>query len=367
MKICFVAPADTPHTIKWATWFAGRGHDVHVVSFVKGDISGVTVHFIDTQVDPEDSDLSKIKYLFYARQLKTVIRNIGPDIVHVHYATSYGTVVALAGIRPYILSVWGTDVYDFPRRSGIHKAMLKYSLNKAARLLSTSCSMAKEARKYTKKQLDITPFGVDTGLFSPDKRTRTDDGRFIVGTVKKLDSVYGIDYLLRAIHLITKEDPDMDIYVRIAGEGPKAGEYKELARTLGIEGRTEFLGQISQEEAAKEWANMDVAVIPSVSYESFGVSAVEAQACGTPVVISDVEGLMESTSPGVSSLVVPQRDERAIADAIMKLYRDSGLRNKMGTEGREYVVRRFSIDDCFKHIEALLEGFSRNSGHVIGK
>ena len=362
MKICFIAPADTAHMAKWATWFAGRGHEVHVVSFTRGKIPGVTVHFVDTGVDPEDADFSKLKYLLYASRLKDRVEEIGPDVVHVHYATSYGTVAALSGIKPYFLSVWGTDIYDFPRRGIIHKAMLKYSLKRASRLLSTSASMAKEAQKYTKKRFEITPFGVDMELFSPDKCTRTGSVPFVVGTVKKLDSVYGIDYLLEAVSMIVREEPDFDIEVRIAGDGPKASEYKELAQTLGISDRTAFLGQIPQEEAAKEWANMDVAVIPSVSYESFGVAAVEAQACCTPVIISDVEGLLESTSPGTSSIVVPQRDARAIADAIIRLYKDPELRETMGLSGRQYVVNNYSIDECFERIESLLADFVTQSG-----
>ena len=78
---------------------------------------------------------------------------------------------------------------------------------------------------------------------------------------------------------------------------------------MEIDSIVKWLGFISQEDAAKEWANMDIGIIPSVSdSESFGVSAVECQACGVPVIISDIPGLEESTCPGKSSLVVPRGD-----------------------------------------------------------
>lgn len=143
-------------------------------------------------------------------------------------------------------------------------------------------------------------YGVNTTVFCPNRRTRN---IFVIGTVKGLESVYGIDIILKAAQIVRTERPDIPLRVRIAGKGSKAEEYMMLAKELGISDIVTWLGFISQESAAKEWANMDVAVIPS-RQESFGVSAVEAQACGTPVIISDVLGLKEATSPFISSLVI---------------------------------------------------------------
>jgi glycosyltransferase involved in cell wall biosynthesis len=115
---------------------------------------------------------------------------------------------------------------------------------------------------------------------------------------------------------------------------------------------TSWLGFISQEEVAKEWANMDVAIIPStLDSESFGVSAVEAEACGTPVIISDIPGLMEATQPGKSSIVVKRKDERTLAQAIIKLFNNSKMRVDMGSAGRKFVVSKYALDFCFGNIE----------------
>ena len=103
---------------------------------------------------------------------------------------------------------------------------------------------------------------------------------------------------------------------------------------------------------SKEWANMDLAIIPSLQ-ESFGVSAVEAQACGTSVIISDVPGLMEATYPGKSSIVVPRNDAETIAKAIVELFQDNGTRINMGQVGREYVSERYEMDFCFSNIKGV--------------
>ncbi len=353
MRICFVAPANNYHTKKWATWFSGTGHEVHVVSFIKDDIPSVIVHCIDTGVSAEDKDSSKIKYLLHARELKKIVSKIQPDIVNVHYATSYGTVVALSGIKPYVLSVWGSDIYDFPKKSLLHKLMLRYSLRKATWLFSTSKAMAEEGSKYTNKSFEITPFGVDPVIFNPAKRDRSTDEQFIVGTVKGLSDKYGIKNILEAVSVINKTT-EIPIELRIAGKGPQEEEYHLYAEDLGINNITNWLGFISQEEAAKEWANMDIALIPStLESESFGVSAVEAQACGTATVITDIPGLMEATLPQKTSIVISRNDSKALAKAIIDLYNNPQKRNELGLNGREYALKHYSMNECFRSIETL--------------
>ena len=355
MKICFLAPANSAHTQKWCRYFVSQGHMVDVISFIDAQIPDVTVHFVDTGASAGGSDKDKLKYLLKAGAVRKLVKKIAPDVVNVHYATSYGAVAALAGLKNYALSIWGADIYDFPKKTALHRWMLQFSLHRAAHIFSTSKAMAKEAGKYTKKTIEITPFGVDMTLFSPDKNTLCKDV-FTVGTVKTLSPKYGIDYLLKAAALIKEEQPEIPLKLRISGSGPNEQEYHALAEALGIKEITSWLGFISQEQAAQEWAGMDVAVVPStLESESFGVSAVEAQSCGCPVVISDIPGLMEATNPGKTSIVVPRRNERALAEALVRLYNDPSLRKQMGTAGRAYVAENYELTACFRKVEALFE------------
>ncbi|MBR2604652.1 MAG: glycosyltransferase [Clostridia bacterium] len=362
MRICFIGPANSAHIVKWCTWFNGRGHETHVISFTPGKIENTEVHLIDIGVDVGGSDAGKLKYLTTGSRIKQLVDGIRPDIVNVHYATSYGMAVALSGIKRYVLSVWGSDIYDFPKKSPFHKVLLKYSLWKAPYLFSTSRAMAQEAALYTKKSFEITPFGVDMELFNPDKRNRyPGDQCLIVGTVKGLSDKYGIADILRAVSIIKREGI-IPIRLRIAGKGPQEQEYKKLAKELDIEDITCWLGFISQEKAAEEWANMDIAVIPStLESESFGVSAVEAQACGTAVIISNIPGLMEATDPGSSSIVVHRNSPEEIAEGIRTLA-DNTLRQQYAVRGLEYVHKHYEINHCFRKIEAAFEQIRDSEG-----
>lgn len=351
MKICFIAPANSIHTQKWCKWFSQRGHEVYVISLTKEDDIDANVYFLDSGAKPTDSDIKKLGYLKTIFRLKKIIQEIQPDIVNVHYATSYGIIAALAGVEKFILSVWGSDVYTFPRRSVFHKSMLKFVLNRAGCLFSTSKAMADECRRYTGKSFEITPFGVDAELFSPKHRSRQDKD-FVVGTVKTLSPKYGIDNILRAVSIIKDKHPEIPIKLRIAGKGSHADEYHQLAVGLGISDITTWLGFISQEQAANEWANFDCAIIPSESEsESFGVSAVEAEASGCPVIITDIPGLKEATKPGVTSVVVPRSSPEKIAAELVRLYNDDSVRIKMGRAGRKFVEENYELNKCFLHVE----------------
>ena len=358
MRICFFAPANSAHIIKWCQYFVAHDHEVHVISFTPGEIEGVTVHFLGGNVLATGSDMQKLMYLTAAGKVRKLIKAINPDVLNVHYATSYGTVAALTGVKQYILSVWGSDIYEFPQKSKLHRLLLEFSLKKAPYLFSTSYAMAKEASLYTNKEFFITPFGVKMDLFSPQKRHRTDDA-FVVGTVKTLAPVYGIDVLLKAASLIHRERPDIPLSLRIAGKGPCENEYKAMADELEIGAITTWLGFIPQEQAAEEWANMDVAVICSNS-ESFGVAAVEAQSCGCAVIVSDVPGLMEATAPSKTSIVVPAGDHRAVADALLTLYENPEQRIQMGTAGIQYVKDNYEYSACFEKIADLFRQFQSN-------
>lgn len=333
---------------------------MHVAGFEKetpevaDQLEGIGLHWLRSKSKPRGSELQKIGYLKVIGQARRIIESIDPDVLHAHYASSYGLIMSLATRRPYYLSVWGSDVYEFPRKSPLHRAMIRRCLSAPAWLMSTSRAMADECCRYTDRHFEITPFGVDMELFTP--RKRVSHGGFVIGTVKTLERKYGIDTLLRGCALLHDRRPDLDVRVRVAGKGSMEGELRELASTLGMDGYLTWLGFISQQEAAKEWASFDVACIESESEsESFGVSAVEAQASGTPLVISDIPGLMEACDGGRTAVVTPRRSPEAVASAIEALADDPARRARMGAEGRAYVEREYEIGACFERIGGIYE------------
>ena len=353
MKICYLADINSVHTQKWIKFFKEKEYEIHVISLQDGEYEGVKVHSlkVEESVMKGTNNRSKLKYLKTIDKVKELVREIKPDILHAHYATSYGLLGAVTKFHPYIISVWGSDVYDFPIKSIIHKNLLKYNLKKADYILSTSNIMKSEIEKYTSKDITVTPFGVNISKFIPNKSIKKE---IVIGTIKSLEAKYGIEYLVKAFKIVKDNNSNLDIKLRIGGSGSQLEYLKNLCEELGIESFVTFLGQINQEAVIKEFQNFDVAVFPSIlDSESFGVAAVEAEACGIPVVVTDVGGLMESTKPNATSLVCKRASAEALAEKIDILVKDNELRKEMGIEARKFIEENYNLEDNFNDVRKL--------------
>ena len=346
MKVFILSCPNSIHTRRWVSSLTQNGIEICLCGFTtnKNDtlnyyhsVQNLQVLFFEVE------SLNTINYLSKVSEIKKVIKEYKPNILHAHYASSYGLLGALSGFHPYILSVWGSDVYDFPNSNILAKLVLKYNLWKADKLLSTSYVMAKEARKYTSKEFEITPFGVDTSLFKKNKFSNTFKD-FVIGNVKTLSPIYGIDTLIRAFKVVLDKNSSLSLKLVIVGEGPNKLEYMNLVSSLGIDDKVEFKGRIPNNQLADVYNSFSVSVSVSNS-ESFGVVAVEAMACECPVITSDADGFTEVVDNGKTGFIVPKQDINATADAIQKFINNPLLRNEMGRKGRERVLKLFDWEN----------------------
>ena len=353
MKLLLLSDPNSVHTIKWAKSLAKV--DIYIVIFGLGDftvndydnIDNILVKTFNQTVTRNEGSYSKLKYLKALSSIKQVIKEFKPDIVHAHYASSYGLLGALSGFHPFILSVWGSDVFTFPKKSLLHEFILKYNLSKADKILSTSHVMAKETQLYTKKEITVTPFGIDLEIFKPmDVKSLFNNTDIVIGTVKTLEEKYGIEYLVRAFKILSDKYPELPLKLLIVGSGSLDVELKQLVQELGISSKTVFAGKVPFVEVPKYHNMLSVSVSVSVSNsESFGVAIIEASSCGKPVVVSNIGGLPEVVEDGVSGFVVEPRNPQQTADAIEKLILDDELRNRIGKNGRDRVKKLYDWND----------------------
>ncbi len=356
MKLLLLSDPNSVHTIKWAKSLAQNGIDI--IIFGLGDftvndydgISNIQVKTLDGTVTRDEGAFAKLKYLKALPVVKQIIKEFKPDIVHAHYATSYALVGALSGFNPFIVSVWGSDVFSFPLKSPIHKMMLKYNLKKADKVLSTSHVMAKETKLYTNKDIEVTPFGIDMQQFRPMVvESLFDKDDIVIGTVKTLEEKYGIEYLIKAFKIVSDKYQEVPLKLLIVGGGSLEVSLKSLVKELDIENKTVFTGKVPFSDVPKYHNMLSVSVSVSNS-ESFGVAIIEASSCSKPVVVSNVGGLPEVVEDGVSGFVVPPRDPQKTAEAIEKLVLDESLRKQIGQNGRERVKRLYNWDDNVKQM-----------------
>ena len=357
MKILLISGAEVPHTMKWAAGLSSLGIDVGV--YTLGDYDHEYYKKNNVTVFQDDrgnniykqscGSLKKIEYFRYVKKLKKIIREFNPDILHAHYASGNALLGALTGFHPYVISVWGSDVYEFPQKSILHRMILKFNLSKADKILSTSHVMAKETSRYTNKEIVVIPFGIDLNVFKPlnlpiRKGYSNDD--IIIGTIKTLEEKYGVEYLIRAFSIVKERHKNLPLKLLIVGGGSLLEKLKSLAQELSISSDVIFTGRIPWAKVPYYDNIIDIPVfLSTVDSESFGVAIIEASACEKPVIVSDVGGLPEVVDNEETGFVVPRKNEYAAAEAIERLIVDFGLRVSIGKKGREKIKRYYDWNE----------------------
>ncbi len=163
MTVMILGSGKSYHSTRWANALVDAGISV----------TFVTVHRVrrplnDSVEVVELPAVGKISYLHQAPRVRALVKQVQPDVLHSHSAGGYGFLGRACGYVPWIVSVYGWDVYDVPLRSPLHRAV-KFLLRRPNRVLATSHAMADQVKAVYPDlpRPSVTPFGVDTDLFSP--------------------------------------------------------------------------------------------------------------------------------------------------------------------------------------------------------
>jgi D-inositol-3-phosphate glycosyltransferase len=290
-------------------------------------------------------------------------KQTGYDLIHSHYW--------LSGIAALELRrAWGVPIIQMFHTLGEMKNRVARSpeetasperLEAEARLLrevdrvvaATQAELAQIQWLYRAdtSRVVVIPPGVDTAHFYP---IRKDEAKEFVGIahsdrmilyVGRVEPLKGLDTLLQAVALL-KEQGLQDILgvISVIGGEPDAGpeqmttemgHIKALRESLGLDDMITFLGKRDQDTLQYYYSAAEVVVVPS-HYESFGLVALEAMACGTPVVASETGGLVFLVRDGETGFHVPAGDASALADRLRRLLLEEGLRQQMGHRAADY-------------------------------
>ena len=350
MKILFLADANSIHTIKWVESLHKHELNILVFSLFKptDDVVqkyqnwGIPLISADLQSKIRNlrvPNISKLNYLTAFRLLKKTMNAFAPDIIHAHYASSYGVLGYLSKFKPFILSVWGSDVYDFPQKNQLNKWLLKKVIHSANTVCSTSEAMkAVIATQFDRFDVKVIPFGVDASVFAPASGSPQ---QFTVGTIKSIEAHNGIDCLLDAANIIINEYHNTYIHFLIVGQGSLLGEMKQKTTDLGLDNYVKFTGYIPHEKIVEFHQKLSVFISVSTR-ESFGVAVLEAAACGVPAITSNVGGLPEVNEDNYTGYVIPPNNPEKLAITILKLFENKHLKNQKGENARDRVAKQFN-------------------------
>ncbi|HWX75789.1 MAG TPA: glycosyltransferase family 4 protein [Solirubrobacteraceae bacterium] len=204
-------------------------------------------------------------------------------------------------------------------------------------------------RGVARERIEVIYPGVDATWYAPDAaEPRAREPTFLyVGRLKRYK---GVEIALRALALARQARPDM--VLEIAGGGDDRARLERLAQTLGLGQTARFLGRVSETEKRRLLRRAWAVVLPSPK-EGWGISNVEAAACGTPALASDSPGLRESVRHGETGFLVPHGDARALADRMLALAADPGLVARLGRGARAF-AEQLSWERAARATEAHL-------------
>lgn len=354
-KICIHGDASTVHLMRWSRALKCLGYNVTVISYRKAEIPDVEIHDIScSELRGSSKFEGMIKILRGIKmfcRLRQALARIKPDIVHVHYLMNTPLVLGFWGIRNLVVSPWGNDIiYDRGREPLVVSIYKKLLLRWAKEITATTSFLASHVERYANRSPEVIAFGVETEIFR--RRKSVKQKCVVISFIKHLKEKYGPRFLLQAVPLML--DKTENIIVNIVGTGPQEKYLRELTKQLRIQRYVKFLGGIPHERVVEVLEETDIFVMPSI-YESevFGVAAIEASAMEVPVIASDLGGIREAVVDGVTGILTPPGDERAIADACLSLIIDQSLRRKMGKRGRKFVTSRYEWSQCVERMIAV--------------
>ena len=353
-----------------ARCLAESGHRAHVISSdtpfrLRESNSGVRFHRVETPGYPLFREPQYL--LALANRVVQVARAQRLDIIHAHYAIPHAAAAYLARqilasgegtgqqVPRTITTLHGTDVTILGSDPS-YRETVAFCIDQSDAVTAVSASLRDETKREMPVHSDIVviPNFLDCSFHrrAPDAVLR---GRFcppdekLVIHISNLRPVKQVDAVVRVFARIRER---VAARLLIVGEGPELGRAEQLIDELGVAAQVELIGEA--QDVVGLLSVSDLFLLPSLQ-ESFGLSALEAMACGVPVVASNVGGLPEVVVDGVTGFLHPPADVERMADSATAILSDGALHARLAAEGVRLAMERFSADRIVPQYAALYE------------
>ncbi len=352
-----------------ATALAERGHQVHIISseapFRLREQAGLTFHRVETPTYPLFREPQYL--LSLANKIVQVARAQALDIVHAHYAIPHAAAAYLArqiiadSGRPapaVVTTLHGTDI-TIVGSDPSYTETVAYCIEQSDAVTAVSESLKADTYRAlgVTRDIEVIPNFLDCARHSRrapgDLRDQLLQGaEHLVVHMSNFRPVKRVDAVIEIFRHIRAEEAKARLL--LVGDGPDVHLARERLSTAGLMGSAEFLGE--QLDIVSVLSVADLFLLPS-SQESFGLAALEAMACGVPVVASRVGGLPEVIEHGRTGLLYDPEDLAGMAAGGLMLLRDFALHQRIAAAARQEVVEKFCTDvvvpryeDCYERL-----------------
>jgi L-malate glycosyltransferase len=336
-KICFLADASSPHTLKWVTGCLMLNWEITIISHWPGEIPGaeVIVHPLTLTGFPR-----------YCWNIRRLIRKIKPDIIHAHQFGAHALYAWFAGVSPLVISAWGSDVLVKPKRSPFIRWLVKFLISKAALITSDSAQVTSELIAYGAKPEQILTFlfGIDRRLYEKLARTAKSQECLIICSPRLHEPLYNIKEIIKAFQQVSSEFPKIELW--LLGNGSLTAELQQYVAQNQLAAGIRFWGRVSPSDFSQRLAESDL-VVSIPSSDGTPVSMLEGMAAGCLPILSDLPVYRDWVNDGINGLIV-KRDFTDLAAALRRGIMDQDLRLLAAAINRKLIQERAIWEEQFQ-------------------
>jgi len=348
---------------------AKKNHKIHFIMYQKP--------FIEDLKESENVKIHQIPLKSYhalkfvpitinaASKIVEIVKKYELDLINVHYALPYSTSAYLAKQicntegrdLPVITTVHGTDVHTVGLKKHF-KSIIKFTLENSDGITAVSQFLANIVKeKYEiSKDVEVIYNFVDSEKFrrvpNPELRAKyAKPHEKIIFHASNFRRIKNIDDIVRAFSIISKEVPSK---LLLAGDGPERLRIERLAKKLGVEDKTYFLGSCKNLEQYYSIADLFMLVS---QLEGFGLALAEAMSCEVPVIATNVGSIPEIVEHGKNGYLTWVGEYKEMARYAIEILSDEKKQKKMGKDGRKTVIEKFSPEKIISQYEAYYRHF----------
>lgn len=287
--------------------------------------------------------------------LRRVIREIQPDLIHAGPIQNCAFLVALSGFRRLLTMSWGYDLVMDADKSAWMRWVTRYTLRHSAFFACDAKATQEKAVAFgmNPENTVVFPWGTDLQHFIPKTFKRSNVRTFTLFCSRTWEPMYGVDVLAKAFVKAASVNPD--VHLILLGGGSQGGHIRQILMNGGVMERVHFGGQVSQRDLPRWYHMADLYISPS-HVDGTSVTLLEALASGLPCLVSDIPGNREWIEEGANGWLFPDGDADALAGKILAVIAQREKLPEVGAAARRSAERRA---DWQKNFGQLLTAYEQ--------
>lgn len=347
MKILFFTRDYSPHDDRFLTVLGQSEHEIYLLR-LEGNSGSKKNYRLPNRVTEINwrggkRPAATVDYPGLLVDLKRVIRQVQPDIIHAGPIQKVAALVAQTGFKPLVSMSWGSDLLVEADSGAWMRWLTRVTLEKTSILIGDCQAVSRKAQEFgfPEERIVLFPWGVDLRHFSPGPGSRLRkhlgwEDAFILLCVRSWEPLYGVDLVVKGFAEAVKTEPRLRLV--LLGSGSQEDEIKDLIAKNGLQEMVHLGGRIELDSLPEYYRAADLYMSASHS-DGSSISLLEAMACGKPVLVSDIPGNADWVSSDETGWLFKDGDQENLTKNILAISQREDLEN-IGRNGRYLASRR---------------------------